>query len=70
MSSLLQDRFPFMTAGFFYCGFRVEMKFGPMKKSIKSITPIGALAMAGCASHAQFLISNQAMAIQTVDSDQ
>jgi hypothetical protein len=24
MSSLLQDRSPFMSAGFFYCGFRVE----------------------------------------------
>jgi hypothetical protein len=24
MSSLLQDRFPFMTAGLFYCGIRVE----------------------------------------------
>jgi hypothetical protein len=24
MSSLLQDRFPFKTAGFFYCGIRVE----------------------------------------------
>jgi outer membrane lipoprotein SlyB len=41
-----------------------------MKKSIKIIALIGALALTGCATQAQFLIRNQAMANQTVDSDQ
>jgi hypothetical protein len=39
-----------------------------MKESIKFIALIGALAMAGCASQAQFLNSNQAMAMQTAVS--
>jgi hypothetical protein len=42
MYSLLQDRSPFMSAGFVYCGFRVQFGQG------RFVVPILTLQVIGC----------------------